>query len=638
MNSSPFCAQCGSQIVSGLCPRCGTFHTLASVNGANRKGLRTLKILFVMGAVYLAASAALLVFVGQRMIRNAARLADSPSRKKAFALQAGHVARVDELQGSGRIYLIQVGEHKSPYSLEDFAQWLHTKYALDVQVLPATVADKSAWDAERKQYVAELLYEQIKREHPDLAADPKAYLIGFTDFDMYTINHRWFFTFTQRDLQRTAMISAHRMQDYRLERNSEDANTANQHFQARLRRILLKNVAILYWHLPTNNNPSSLLQQPLDPDVPIEEIYESDLDPASTGWGQSEGEPCMFFSYSPDGELKPLPGTLLRTCSDKNLPMHDESAELFEFDLRLGLLINRHTDFDLPDSVPIQFQRATRDGWSGSNPFGISGTDNYDEFLQSADNVNISVVHSDGGQEGLVRVPAWLPILKLVKYIDTDYSGKYYEMRWQTSPFEHYDLKRWDGAVKTYLPCDSPKVICYLTGIRNAQGQPLKFERDAARRLTQLTSPNGSWLRLSYGPSSHIVEIDDSRGRSVRYGYDVGNRLTTVTYPSGAVFHYEYDSTQHLLTFSVAPDEITAPRLMLRNEYTNGRVTKQIFANGDSYTYNYTQAKNGSISAVNVQAPDGRVFNIDVGEESSIVRVHAPQPLAQEARPANALP
>jgi hypothetical protein len=124
----------------------------------------------------------------------------------------------------------------------------------------------------------------------------------------------------------------------------------------------------------------------------------------------------------------------------------------------------------------------------------------------------------------------------------------------------------------------------------------------------------------------------------VRYGYDVGNRLTTVTYPSGAVFHYEYDSTQHLLTFSVAPDEITAPRLMLRNEYTNGRVTKQIFANGDSYTYNYTQAKNGSISAVNVQAPDGRVFNIDVGEESSIVRVHAPQPLAQEARPANALP
>ena len=407
-----------------------------------------------------------------------------------------------------------------------------------------------------------------------------------------------------------------------------------------MRRILLKDVAMLYWRLPLNNDPTSVIFNHLDPGILAEDIYESDLDPARTPSGEYQGNSGIFLVYSAKDGIKPMPGVLVQDCQEcsgkkTDLLYQDESLEVFEVYLSSGLLIDRHTDFNLPDTVPIQFQRATRDGWSGSNPFGISGTDNYDEFLQSADNLNISVVHADSTQEGLVRVPAWLPILKLVKFVDTDYSGKYYEMRWQSSPFEHYDLKRYDGEVKTYLPCNSPKEMSYLTGIRNAQGQTLKFERDAARRLIHLTSANGSWLRLSYGPNNHITEIDDSRGRTVRYGYDGGNRLTTVTYPSGEVFHYEYDGTQHLLTFSVAPDAKSAPRLMLRNEYTNGRITKQILGNGDSYTYNYTLAEDGSISAVGVQTPDGRVFNIDVSEGSSTVRVQAPQSLSQEGRPAS---
>jgi hypothetical protein len=43
--------------------------------------------------------------------------------------------------------------------------------------------DQSTWDIWRRQFVAELLYDQLKREHPDLAADPNAYLIGFIDAD-----------------------------------------------------------------------------------------------------------------------------------------------------------------------------------------------------------------------------------------------------------------------------------------------------------------------------------------------------------------------------------------------------------------------------------------------------------------------
>jgi len=610
--------------------------TVSSETGEKPEGSQALRRWLIAGAIYLAVCAAVLVFVGQRLIQSVAHRADIQYWSKTYTPHVGPVARLDELKGNGRIYLVQMGEHKGPYSLYDFAQWLHSKYALDVQVIPAIAIDSSAWDSERKQYVAELLYEQIKREHPDLATNPNAYLIGFTDADMYSVLNGWKYTFTQRYESRFAVISTNEeMKWYNWARAKGDADTAAERFEARLRRILLKDVAIVYWRLPLNNDPTSVISNDLNPGIPTEDIYESDLDPARTRWGQSEGEPCVFFLYSAESGTKPLSGTLIRTCSDKNLPEHDESAELFEVDLRLGLLVDKHTDFNLPDAVPIQFQRDTRDGWSGPNPFGISGTDSYDEFLSSADNIKISVVHADGGRTELVRVPRWLPMLSRVKYVDTDLSGKALEMRWHSDPFEHYDLKSFDGAVLTYLPCDRPKVLCYLTGYRNAQGQELKFERDSSRRLTRLTAPNGSWLRLNYGPSDHIVEISDSRGRTVRYGYDERNRLISVTYPSGEVFHYEYDNTQHLLTFSVSPDAKTAPLVLLRNEYESGRIAKQTFADGATYTYNYNLANDGSVNAARVRTPDGRIFNIDVGGDYSTVREQNPQPIVQEGRPAS---
>jgi len=528
----------------------------------------------------------------------------------------GPVADRASLKGTGRLYVVQIGEHKAAYSVEDLAAWLRVKYGLDVQVLPSVEPDRSTWNASRKQYVAELLFAQLKRDHPEVAGDPNAYIIGFTDAGMYSVRNDWDYSFTQRDMQRMAVISAQRMGDQWLDR-WRYPGLATEHLQARLRRILLKDVAILYWHLPLNNDPSSVLRDTLDPDVPTEDIFESDLEPARTQWGQSLGEPCVFFSYTAADGMKPLPGDLIRSCSDTSLPVHEEGRELFELDLRLGLLIVKHTDFELPDAIPIEFQRATQQGWSGTNPFGASGSDNYDQYLSSDDNVTIRVIHNDGGRDELVRQPRWLPYLPMVKYVDTG-SGRFFEMTWHGTPFEHYDLKRYDGAVETYLPCEG-QVFCYLTGYRDAQGLALLFRRDEFRRLVQLTSPNQSWLRLTYGPANHIAEIDDSRGRDVRYGYDGRNRLTSVSYPSGEALHYEYDDQQHLLAVSVSPDATTAPKLLLRNEYMNGRVVRQTLANGEVYAYGYDSAGRDSVRAAVVRAPGGRIFQAMMTEGGSVL-------------------
>ena len=598
MQPSPACPRCGSSMPGVVCPRCVAYWP----------SRQTLIVASIVGTILLLYP--IWGVLGHRLKRAA---------QPILVGHEGPIAPVDQLIGSGRIYLVQMGPHDPSYALDDFAGWLRSKYALDVRVLQPMALDQSTWDVRRRQFVAELLYEQLKREHPDLAADPNAYLIGFIDADMYTVNNNWRFSYSQRDLKRAAVISSARLRDTFWERIGVDENIVNAHLQARLRRFLLKDIAVLYWHVPLSNDPNSLLHQTLEPDLSGEDIYLSDLHPERTRWGRFEGEPCIFFSYSSRDGIKPLPGNLIRSCDEEGESVQqDESTEIFEVDLRLGLLIDKHTDFYLPGSISIEFRRATRDGWKGPMGFGLSGTHNYDKFLESADMRRISVVQEDGGRYELDRVPAWLPLLSFVKYVDAGASGELLELRWHGSPFEHFDLKRFDGEVETYLPCDS-KALCYLVGYHNARGEELAFERDDRRRLIRLTSPNKSWLRLSYGKGDRIAEINDNRGRTVLYSYDEPGRLASARYPSGEVFHYEYDSMQHLLTFSVAPDATATSRLLLGNEYERGRLAKQTLADGTAYRYSYYPTGDATIGTVIVRTPNDRMFKVDVRERYSTV-------------------
>lgn len=548
------------------------------------------------------------------------------------------MVRLDQLHGSGRIYLTQMGTHKEPYSLNNLADWLRTKYRLDVQILPPMKLDAAAWNPTRNQYVAEMLYEQLKREHPSLAADPNAYLIGFTDADMFSVENDWKFSHTQRDRKRAAVISAARLQDTFLEKLGNNPHGPIVDLDERLRRFLLKDIAMLYWHLPLNDNPSSLLQRFLPPDLPTEDIYVADLKPAEGKWGRAEDEPCVVLRYSPKDGIGPIAGDLIQSCPHKEYPAHDESQESFVLSLRYGILLDRHTDFYLPDSIPIEFERVTREGWKGPMGFGISGIHTYDKFLASTnDNMQtLQVVQPEGNGLVLRREPRWLPAWSFVKvpalafvhYVDTDFSGSYYAMHWYLTPFENFSLARYDGEVETYLPCDN-NTICYETGYRNRDGKELVFQRDAQRRLTKLTSPSGQWIGLSYGPMNHISEIADSHGRTVTYGYDDRNRLVTVTYPTGEIYSYTYDDSQRLLTFSVAADANSAPQLILRNFYRHGRLVRQELAGGRVYHYIYDPpaADANNVDSALVTTSEGEAFKVRfAGALSAIWQEPSPRP------------
>jgi YD repeat-containing protein len=338
--------------------------------------------------------------------------------------------------------------------------------------------------------------------------------------------------------------------------------------------------------------------------------------------GTQRRAPCLFFTYSVKDGIQPLAGPLIRTCEDVQDPLPDPSVELFVVDPEQGIIFSKHTDFYLPDVVPIQFQRVIGQPWNFPMSFGTSGSNNYDDYLWSANNLrNIGVARVGWGGGDMVRVNAgFFSNMSRDKWMDTDYSGRDYELRWISAPYEHFDLERFDGSVESFLSCNYG-TQCAEIGLRNAQGQQLLFERDNLLRLTRLTSPAKSWINLTYaGSAKNVTRITDNQGHVIQYGYDAHGHLTSVTYPSGAVLTYTYDDAQHLLTFSAAPNAKAAPQLLMRNDYDHGKLARETLADGAIYSYTYNLPTSRTPRTTTISTPEGMVYDVAIWNGTSRVR------------------
>lgn len=605
MPDNSTCPRCGQPLVAGLCPSCpGAATAPPHVGGFSA--------LFLALAIYLLVIVAALGVTGYRMYRGRPFFrSHGPS---------GPVARPDQLQGDGVIDLVQIGPHAQPYALDSLAAWLHAKYGVKVRVLAPLPAFPEAWNSNRRQYQAQALLNALRRAEPHSA--PNDCLIGFTDADLYNNEQTWTSSFTQRDNEHTAIISSDGMGDAGLLRRLEPASVAKTHLVQHLQSILLRDVAVLHWHFAIHQQPGGVLASSFDPEAAESELYDSDVAPERTPQGNVIDEPCFFFEFSARNGLRLHPGTPIRSCADVNDPVIDSSRETFELALRIGLLIDKHTDVYLPGVVPIAVERVTRDGWKGLNPLGISGTINYNEYLSSADNIRINVVRADGVSRALDRRPRYGADLAHSRYVDVESPGLQ-QLRWVPAPYEHYELHNFDGAVKSYLPCLGPSLWCYLTDDRDFQGRQLRFQRGADRRLLSLDAPGGVAAHLDYDGLGRIAAVSGSDGTIVRYSYDEANRLVSVAYPSGAVFRYDYDTTQHLLSFSVAASPAAPPHIWMRNEYVNGLLARQQIDGSGTYTYSYNSADPRRITVVTVDTPDGRHYDLQFNRGMATVRERA---------------
>lgn len=175
-------------------------------------------------------------------------LADPRPRSPEVAVGPASPIAVPSPPVARNVYLAPVGDFPRE-DADALVAHYQEKFDLTIQVLPAIPVPEEAMDAERGQLIAERLLEAIAADDV-VAADPDAVVIGLTDIDMYIAGHTWRYAYGLRSIGTHAIVSTARM-------DALGADDALQH--QRLRKMVTKNLGILYYGLGVSQDPRSVL-------------------------------------------------------------------------------------------------------------------------------------------------------------------------------------------------------------------------------------------------------------------------------------------------------------------------------------------------------------------------------------------
>jgi cytochrome c-type biogenesis protein CcmH/NrfG/predicted Zn-dependent protease len=158
-------------------------------------------------------------------------------------------------RGNEKLYFVPLSKFAAA-SLTKLAKSCKQKTGIEVIVTQPVPFALDTVDKRRQQVVAEEAISLMKLRYPDLASDPNAIVIGVTDEDLFVRREDWQFAFCYRMLGRFAVVSSARMNPANLGGSANDLLT-----ESRMRKMLLKNIGILYYHLPVNHDPKSVLYE-----------------------------------------------------------------------------------------------------------------------------------------------------------------------------------------------------------------------------------------------------------------------------------------------------------------------------------------------------------------------------------------
>jgi len=119
-----------------------------------------------------------------------------------------------------------------------------------MEVVPA-VTDAHAYNSDRRQLNANAVLALLQTQYPS----ERAVVIAVTDMDMYIPGFRWRYAFSYRREDRLAVVSTARM-----DHGCLGLFTAGKERRlARLRKMVGKNLGVLYYGLQLSDDPRSLL-------------------------------------------------------------------------------------------------------------------------------------------------------------------------------------------------------------------------------------------------------------------------------------------------------------------------------------------------------------------------------------------
>jgi predicted Zn-dependent protease len=268
--------------------------------------------------------------------------------------QPAKPAPISELHGRGAVYLAPLGKPQGVLST-DLLAYYRKKYGLELRVLAPVPLPLWTRDEIRKQLIAEELVEAMKRAYPQFASDPDAILVGVTDEDMYISEMNWSYAFSWRQEERFAVVSTARM-DPAFSKEPADPRIV----EARARKMITKDIGLLYYRLQPSYDFSSALYDYIDDVEDLDDMGEDFLTSDAQVRAErrlQDGDPCFTIRHYDLPDKTRTDTGILTGCSGETKQLN---LEIMEVDLRYGLFLDRRTEFYNPGQIPLQFTRVLR--------------------------------------------------------------------------------------------------------------------------------------------------------------------------------------------------------------------------------------------------------------------------------------
>ncbi len=171
-------------------------------------------------------------------------------------------------RGKEKLYFVPLSDF-SAASLTKLANSMKQKTGIEVIVTQPVPFALTTVDKRRQQVIAEEAINLMRARYPELASDPNAIVIGLTNEDLFIRENDDEYDFCYRMLHRFAVISSARMDPTNLGGPANDLLT-----ETRMRKMLLKNIGILYYHMPVNHDSKSLLFEDVEEVEDIDKMGE----------------------------------------------------------------------------------------------------------------------------------------------------------------------------------------------------------------------------------------------------------------------------------------------------------------------------------------------------------------------------
>jgi YD repeat-containing protein len=436
-------------------------------------------------------------------------------------------------------------------------------------------------DTKRHQLDAEKCLDYVRKKHPDLWADPSSILIVVTSRDMFIRSLGWNYAENYREDSRYAIVSS-----VRLEPGAFLNKWNPEWLVSRRKKMLTKNIAILYFDLPMSSDYTSLLSGGV--------LSGSEVDFMTGSIIGAEGKWDSFVEANgPALTIYDVPGqSTTWHLSHSNEALPDTSAQVFGAYLQTGLFAQRQNDFQFDGKYPMQFTRVYTSSDEQSRSFGIGAMHSFDIYLVGQMGSYVDLIFESGNRVHFEHSTAasgtgdTYVATRGVSDTTGDYTTAVYTG-------DTWKVSKKDGW-KFYFPY-RPKALSYmvtvLTGFEDPSGQSYRMERDSMGSLLSIVTPGGEWLHFENDSEHRIRRIEASTGRVVNYAYDGKGCLSRVSDSEGHIELYTYDGRGEMLTVAHGSD---GTRVLINGYDTSGNIERQTMADGQTFQYHYFQDWNSA--------------------------------------------